>query len=151
MSTIKERFNSKWSLDISTGCWLWTGFSDERGYGRLHLLGKDEFAHRIAYELYKGGVILKDHVLHKCDTPACVNPDHLFLGTQADNMKDMVRKSRSCKGEKNGMHKLTEGDVRSIRDMHRMHIEQKTLAKLYNVSSAAICNIVNNKSWRHLC
>ena len=95
----KERFEEKFEPIPECGCWVWTAAHHERGYGYFHFPEfdgrKSSFAHRVSYFLYKG-VHPKDmSVCHTCDNPSCVNPDHLFLGSHADNMKDMSKKGRA--------------------------------------------------------
>lgn len=91
MTSEQYRFLSKVSPEPTSGCWLWDGWYYTRGYGGFHLNGHDVHAHRASYELFVGQVFDK-YVLHKCDTPACVNPAHLFLGTQQDNMQDKKKR-----------------------------------------------------------
>ena len=94
-----ERFLTKYEVDSKTDCWLWTGWKTSKGYGGFSLNGKDVGAHRVSYMLFKHDVDEKLSVLHTCDNPSCVNPDHLFLGTQQDNMLDKKSKGRSPKQE----------------------------------------------------
>lgn len=88
-----ERFMSRVAVDPD-GCWLWTGLADQHGYGRIHFEGRVTRAHRVSWMIHEGPIPEGQKVLHRCDTPACVRPDHLFLGTQADNMADMNAKGR---------------------------------------------------------
>lgn len=103
----ESKFKKKYySVDNLTGCWLWHGCKCAGGYGYVRQDRKRQAAHRYMYELYKGTFDPKLKVLHICDTPSCVNPDHLFLGTQSDNMYDMYTKGRrSQKGKLNGNYK----------------------------------------------
>lgn len=88
------RFNRKWTPEPNTGCWLWTKGTHKYGYGFFKYAG-DVTAHRAGYRLYRGPIPEGMHVLHRCDVPQCVNPDHLFLGTQVDNNKDCAQKGRT--------------------------------------------------------
>ena len=81
-------------------CWLWLGYTSKSGYGRFSIKGNQFYAHRIAYEIFIDKIPTGFQVCHKCDIPNCVNPEHLFLGTQRDNMEDMKTKGRSTKGRK---------------------------------------------------
>lgn len=91
---VVDRFMANVSPVPEAGCWLWVGCTQRPGYGRMSYNGRAEYAHRVSYELFIGQVGDFD-VCHKCDTPSCVNPTHLFLGTPSDNANDMVRKMRS--------------------------------------------------------
>ncbi len=93
MMTVQERIETRIKKD-SNGCWLWTGCVNNKGYGALYIRGKVEGAHRAYWEVYNGSIPDNMCVLHTCDNPPCVNPDHLFLGTQSDNMIDKIKKGR---------------------------------------------------------
>jgi hypothetical protein len=105
-------------------------------------------AHRVSWELSHGKVPVGLYVLHHCDTPCCVNPDHLFLGTDADNRADCVQKGRQARGTTSGNAKLTEQQVREIRAYGRK--DYALTAKLYGVSRATARRIAMKLSWSHL-
>lgn len=90
-----QLFNAKWMPEPNSGCWLWTANIGRNGYGQIQIKRRPVPAHRAAWELFKGPIPKGMHVCHRCDTPACVNPDHLFLGTMSDNIKDSYAKGRS--------------------------------------------------------
>lgn len=134
-------------------CWEWTGSCKNNGYGQFSVRSSMVGTHRFAWELIKGGIPAGLHVLHSCDNRACCNPDHLFLGTQLDNMRDMANKHRTknavLHGEKNGNHKLTVEKVAEIRMRYASGgITQAQLAIETGMSNQQISSIVNNKSWR---
>ena len=148
MTTFTDRFTAKVTPEPTTGCSLWTGAST-RGYGRVRRDGRLYQAHRVAYELFVGPIPGGMNVLHRCDTPACVNPDHLFLGTPADRVRNMVAKERAASGEQHGNARLTEGDVRVIRVRAATGEKQKGLAREYGVHRTTISRVVRRKTWRH--
>lgn len=93
LGTLEERFHDKYIPEPNSGCWLWIANANRTGYGCLSD-SKQRLAHRISWEIHRGPIPEGLYVLHKCDVPICVNPEHLFLGTHQDNMDDMVRKGR---------------------------------------------------------
>lgn len=98
-------------------CWEWIGSKKSFGYGQITIQYRNYSAHRVAYELYHGITLNSNqHILHSCDNPSCVNPNHLHIGTHADNMREKVERKRHPRGETNGSHKLTEEQVRVIRE-----------------------------------
>jgi hypothetical protein len=133
----------------NSGCTLWLASTDTRGYGRLEWNGKQRPAHRLAWEVVHGPVPDGLHVCHKCDVPSCVNPDHLFLGTNAENMADMKRKGRgrAPRGAENPSAKLTEEAVRAIRIDSRPATH---IAKDYGVSNVLVGHIKKRKAWKHV-
>ena len=129
------------------GCWEWTGSKDSDGYGRFHFEEGMVFAHRWSAKYIANMQIDNLFVCHSCDNPSCVNPQHLFTGTIADNTNDKVKKNRQQKGITHGMCKLTEDSVKDIRDRQ---LTSKEYAKKYNVSVWTIYDIWSKKSWKHL-
>lgn len=141
----KDRFEKKFVPITKSGCWIWTG-RIAREYGRFLFKGKNNLAHRVSYMLYVGAIPKGLKVLHRCDVPSCVNPNHLFLGTQLDNVRDMFSKGRQpkCKANTNSA-KLTLVEVNEIRKSNR---SVKELSLSYGVTRETIYNIVNYKTWR---
>ena len=128
------------------------GYKDPKGYDRVFIKGgKTHGAHRYSYEYHIGPIPTGMFVCHKCDNPPCINPNHLFLGTNQDNVNDKVIKNRQGKGEQISSSKLTEDQVREIRAKHIFRVyTYQMLADEYNVSSDTIQKIVKRKLWRHL-
>jgi hypothetical protein len=130
------------------GCWIWTAATDKRGYGMLQG-APIRAVHRLAY-LLAYGAPGDHHVCHRCDNPPCVNPAHLFLGTDADNLADMAAKGRSAWGEKNHHAKLTRDEVQEIRAMSRRGVLQRDIAARFNISRATVGDIIRGRSWAQL-
>ena len=144
--TLRERFENKIESG-SDGCTLWSGGCNSNGYGQIGFKSKVLLAHRVSWELYRGEIPDGKCVLHRCDNPLCVNPDHLFIGTQLDNMLDRTEKSRAAKGEQHGRSKLTAIEILLIRADNRLHRE---IATAYGVNRQSISAIKSRKKWRHL-
>lgn len=109
--------------------------------------------HRVSYEMHHGKIKKGKRCLHTCDNPACVNPKHLWLGTQIDNVRDMTKKGRRVDhlGSKHGMAKLNESDVLKIRETHANNIvSYKSIARNYGVTPETISNVVRRKNWTHI-
>jgi hypothetical protein len=96
----EQRFLDKIAVDQETGCWLWTAFKDPGGYGRFHLDGRPQLAHRVAFAWWGPGIDVGLDCCHSCDTPACVNPAHLWAGTHLENERDKVNKGRQYNANK---------------------------------------------------
>ena len=139
-----------WShVDTSEKCWLWSGVRNQDGYGRISIFGKVRSAHRVSWMLNAGEVaepLLQ--VLHRCDTPACVRPAHLFLGTRSDNMKDAFCKGRKSNcGAKNPNAKLLASDIPQIRKLAAWGFTRYMLAQIYDINWSAVDRVVRNVSW----
>ena len=130
------------------GCWLWQGAPSGRdGRGQIKVKGRSYQVHRLSYEVFVGPVEQFD-VLHSCDTPNCINPDHLFLGTHSDNMKDAFRKGRrSVEGLKNPRAKITPAIVRTIRRRYKPG-NGRQLAEQFGLSRSAPCSIAKRRIWK---
>lgn len=141
-------------VDKGPDCWLWIGGLDKDGYGQIGEGGwhsKKLKTHRLAWELAFGTIPDGLSVLHRCDNRACVNPDHLFLGTQADNMHDMKRKGRASKGERHPSTRLTADDVRGIRERRRNTTETLVaIGNRYGVKLETVYSIVHGRVWTHV-
>lgn len=146
-----ERFHKKYEIR-ETGCWIWTAGTRPNGkdvpYPRHWTEdGKSIGAHRFSFELVHGAIPKSMYVCHKCDTPLCVNPDHLFVGTHHDNMRDMVKKKRSFTGrgeDKKGRAKLTNQQANQIK---KMDVSQSKLASMFGVSQTTIGRIKRGESY----
>lgn len=145
---IQLRISQKVAISEATGCWEWTAAKGKDGYGMFCVGGKTRGAHRISYEAHRGPIPQGGIVCHKCDNRLCVNPDHLFLGTQADNVADRNAKGRQARGTKQGSAKLTEADVLAIRATPEL--SQRALARQYGVSQGQIYNVRSGKHWGHV-
>lgn len=144
---LKERLLEKVRVVPETGCWEWTGTRHRHGYGVIMIDGSIFRTHRVSFEVLKGEKPGDQHVCHSCDNPPCINPDHLWLGSHGDNMGDCSAKGRMHQGEKHGMAKLTDDDVREIRASNLSGVE---LTRIFGVGGAAISNIRNHKAWKHV-
>ncbi len=129
-------------------CWLWTGGKTGLGYGMFVSHGQHTYAHRLCWEIVNGPILEGMCILHKCDNPLCVRPDHLALGTQADNMADCRVKGRNAWGEKNGLHKATAQQVIEIRQRYAAGETQTAMAREYSLDQSTLSDIVTGKSWK---
>lgn len=163
------RFNS--NVEKSDGCWVWHGRLNDKGYGQMF---SGEGAHRISWTLFCGTIPDGIHVLHKCDNPPCVNPEHLFLGTHSDNMADKASKGRAyhpagwgshdrpsgaghwsalrpndvLRGEAHGRAKLTMDAVREIRAAASRGEAQSAIGARFGILQASVSKIILGKTWR---
>lgn len=145
----REIFNNSYVINTETGCWIWKRGIKSHGYGYIIINQKDVGVHRLSWTLHYGSIPDGLFVCHTCDVKACVNPQHLFLGTRYDNIKDMVNKGRQTRniGERNGSAKLTSDDVIKIRQSASRNGAK--LARELNVSTSLICRVRKGKIWKH--
>lgn len=155
---LEERF---WERVRKTDtCWLWTGRKNDQGYGMVRVGKQRKYAHRYSWEIHNGPIPASEGyhgtcVLHRCDTPACVRPEHLFLGTHAENMLDKKTKGRcntgdrpvAALGEANHNAKLNVESVREIRRLHQAGESFSSLARRFMVSGPTIAKVVRGHTW----
>lgn len=140
-------------VEKTSTCWLWTGYTDKDGYGRFRLGKTNVGAHRYSYRIFYGGIGAKLSVCHTCDNPSCVNPAHLWLGTNKDNVRDMFAKGRQPlrAGSRHHKAKLEEWQIPLIRKMIRSKLwKQYQIADIFKVTQGCIGSISVGHSWKHL-
>ena len=147
--SVEERFHGFYIPEPNSGCWLWFGGVGEFGHGTMNIEGRQNQAHRVSWELHNGPVPDDLWVLHRCDNPPCVNPEHLFLGTCLDNHHDMIAKGRKVQviGEAHPKTKLTEQDVLNIR------ADTRPLAVIgadYGFDKQHVWKIKRRWYWKHI-
>lgn len=154
-SELEERFWSK--VDKAPGlgpngdCWEWIGYIKHTGYGEFSFAhSKRVLAHRLAYELVNGNKLGELFACHKCDNRRCVNPDHIFPGTQLDNQQDMTKKGRHRFGVKNGRAVLTEEDIPEVRRLLALGETQQAIAEKFGVTQTAISSVNTGRRWSHV-
>ena len=136
-------------FEPNTGCWLWAGAAWPSGYGKVKVRQSTMLAHRRSYELHHGGIPKGAIICHRCDTPRCVNPEHLYAGTDADNSRDKMARGRDRKaiGEANVNAKLTETDVLAMRASSE---PTKVLACQYGMDHSSVWAARAGRTWRNL-
>lgn len=148
---IEQRFWEKIDrISHKSGCWVWLAARHKFGYGRLSLPGRPSrhiYAHRFSWILHYGSIPDGLCVLHRCDNPACANPEHLFLGTRCDNCHDRENKGRGTFGETHPQAKLCEKDVVEIRKAKLSGVQ---LATKFGVSPMLITRIRKGRIWKHI-
>lgn len=151
-SSAAARFAAKAKVNYATGCIEWQAAKDNGGYGMFRINGRTLRAHRFSYEANVGEIPEDMCVCHRCDNRICVNPNHLFLGSLADNVADMDAKGRRSMplGERHGCSKLVDADVIAIRRATGGHGLLTKLAEQYGISRPQISNIRSGKNWTHL-
>jgi len=148
-----ERFLSLFNRPNQEDCWEWNGKKNTRGYGHFHIGPKRIVgAHRVAYALRYGRIPDGLNVCHICDNPGCVNPRHLFVGTQKDNVADRERKGRMnydhVRGENNCLSKLLRGDTEIIRRLGRLGLTHRRIATVFGVSHKTVFDVIHRNTWQ---
>ena len=138
--TPKERILAKFKAD-DNNCWNWQGYIRKNGYGEIKYHGYMEFVHRVAYQEFKGPIPVGMFVCHSCDNRRCCNPEHLFLGTQADNMRDMRMKGRSGGAPR----KITDGQVAEMVALKLQGWGYKKIGRKYGVTPMTVWHRLNDK------
>lgn len=148
---IVQKLRENIKINSKSGCYEWIKSKDKDGYGQVRVGKTQKRPHRIMYRLLNGEIPASLHVLHRCDNPSCCRPSHLFLGTQADNVRDRNKKNRQVKGENQRSAKLTVGAVLEIRSKYKMggHTH-RDLAREYGINHSNIGCIIRRTHWRHV-
>lgn len=149
-----KRFWDKVDVRDPGECWEWKAalrskHNPLQHYGVFWWRGRNYPAHRVAWELARGAALGDMLLCHRCDNPRCVNPGHLFPGTQRDNMLDKTAKLRQC-GEKHGSARLTDDDVRQIRSLAACGIYKSAIGAAFGITGANVGHIVRRVTWRHV-
>lgn len=128
------------------GCWIWMGHLSDLGYGKMKIDGKAQSVHRVSWTLNRNAIPDGVKVLHSCDIRCCFNPDHLFLGSQADNVADMISKNRGgdVRGERNGNAKITAIQADEIRNSP---LGTVALGKIHGIGRSMVSNIKRGENW----
>ncbi len=151
---LAKRLANGVQINEATGCREWKKHCNNYGYGKLTVSGRGVYAHRLSYELCYGPIPQGMDLMHKCDNPRCINPEHLSVGTRSDNMKDCSQKGRariprnSLCGEDNGSAKLRREDISLIKCLLENGWKQQAIADHFGVSQAQISNIKCGRAWK---
>ena len=147
-----DRFWSKVDVDLNNNsCWEWTAAKIGDGYGKMLIDGKFYLAHRLSYMLTRGDIPEGMFVCHRCDNPPCVNPNHLFTGTNEDNVRDRDEKGRTASGTRNGNSKLTKDEVLAIRELGRQGDHSNAeIGQQYGVDGSYVSALIHRRYWKHI-
>lgn len=138
-------------VKVGVRCWEWTGTKDKWGYGKFTAAGKTWMAHRYAWTITHGEIPSNKFICHHCDVPACVNPEHLYVGDQRSNMDDLLRRERSTRGERNASAVLQAEEVTELRRLWLTGAwTQKALAAKFGIGATQASRIIRRERWRHL-
>ncbi len=136
----------------NSGCWIWAGTDFKQGYGTISWEGKNRKTSRLAYWAWNGDIPEKMFVCHSCDTPQCLNPKHLFLGTPAENAQDCARKKRfpDRRGSKNVSSVMDDRLVKAIKEMSRLGLSGAHISRVIGVSDTTVNRVISGRSWSHI-
>lgn len=149
LDTIRNRIIG--SIKISDkSCWEWQKSKSKQGYGQCGFLGKVHLAHRISWKVFNGDLYPNILVLHKCDNPSCVNPEHLFLGTDKDNVMDSILKNRfhRAKGEQHHFSKYSTAQIREARLLKEKGLTYRVISEKTGIALKSLSGIINRKAWK---
>ena len=153
VSKLEDSFGSKYKIGLN-GCWNWLPYKNKKGYGHAFFKGRKCLAHRVSYEIHIGSIEKGNVVMHYCDNPSCVNPDHLTQGSHQDNVNDRETKGRSAKsknGEENIFAVLNGFQVRVIKKLlANSGLSQKDIADPFGIHKSTVSLINTNKTWSNL-
>jgi hypothetical protein len=149
VESVKRFFDSILPVTES-GCWIWDKHINKDGYGVYGANNKQYLAHRVSYTFHVGDIPNNFHVLHKCDVPSCVNPSHLFVGNDKDNMVDKKNKGRTNIGSKHPSAKTNEKEVKQIKLLLNKGYSNSYIMNKYGLSKQIISNIKNKRTWGHV-
>ena len=149
MTALPPRIETKIMPEPNSGCWIWLGGTNQKNYGHIWSseLKRHERAHRMVYEILNSPIPVGLHLLHRCDNPYCVNPDHMFVGTNAENMADRDAKGRQASGARNGNARLTEDKARQILLAPGTITE---IARQFGISRTNVRDIKTRRIWKNL-
>jgi hypothetical protein len=148
LNTVDDAYLDKRTVTLAeSGCWVWMLSTIKGGYGKITVGGDSKMAHRAVWEKRRGPIPEGMILCHRCDVPSCVNPDHMFLGSYAENSADMVSKGRSAKGERVSLAKL---DALTVREIRQEVGTYKDISQKYDVSPGTIRDIKLGLTWRHV-
>jgi hypothetical protein len=150
MISVIDFYRKVSNADDCTVCNEWQGKLDEHGYGRVNASNTNARAHRVAWKLIYGAIPKNMCVLHSCDNRKCVNVHHLFLGTQDDNIADMLAKGRNSKGEIHGKAKLSELDAKAVKGLFSLGVSKSDICATYDICRSHVSKIIRGANWASL-
>lgn len=155
--TLHERFWEKVNIGGPDECWIWFGNKQPKGYGLITVKGRSLKAHRLSWEMANGSQVPHgEFVCHRCNTPSCVNPKHLYVASNNENQADSWKRGTrvgahiGCYGERSPSHKLTEEKAKEILALKKCGWKQKAIARHYGIHQSTVSDVVTGRCWPHL-